>query len=177
MKKLFKIIIFLSVVVGIIFFCLPQLMQFFYPRPYLEQVKNLAVEYELDEALIYAVIRTESGFNEQAHSTAGACGLMQLMPATAQWIANKAGLGKVDGRLFEPELNMRLGCWYLAWLCDYYNGDMSKALIAYNAGLSNVNSWIAMGYTFDNLPFKETTDFLCRIQRSFKIYNYLYYNK
>jgi len=177
LKKLFKFIVFLSVVIFIVVFCIPQLMQFLYPRPYEEQVKQLSAEYALDEALIYAVIRTESGFDEQAQSTAGAQGLMQLMPATAEWIAKKADLGEVEGRLFEPLLNMRLGCWYLVWLRNYYQGDMRQALIAYNAGLSNVDGWIEMGYSFDNLPFKETTDFFHRIQTSQKIYIYLYYNK
>ena len=177
MKKLFIFIVFLLVVILLVAYILPQLMQLLYPHPYAEQVKQLAEEYALDEALIYAVIRTESGFDEQAQSKAGAQGLMQLMPATAEWIAKKADLGEIEGRLFEPELNMRLGCWYLTWLRNYYNGDIRQALIAYNAGLSNVDGWIAEGVTFDNLPFKETADFLNRIETSTKVYNYLYYKK
>jgi peptidoglycan lytic transglycosylase len=93
----------------------------------------------LDPLLVAAVIQVESRFDPFAVSGVGACGLMQLMPPTAQWLLDKDSDTSNDGKLrpahlFNPVLNIELGTTYLAQLMDRFDGDLSQALIAYNAG-------------------------------------------
>jgi soluble lytic murein transglycosylase len=117
-----------------------------YPLEYRRLVEGYARIYGLDPALVAAVIYEESRFRPGTRSDAGAVGLMQLLPSTAQGIADRTG-----GRAFrvsdllDPDINVRYGCWYLRHLREKYadrpNGD-ALALAAYNAGQSNVDSWI-----------------------------------
>ena len=92
----------------------------------------------LDPALVASVIHVESRFDPFAVSSVGACGLMQLMPPTARWLLEKGtGSGKIrPEQLFNPVLNIELGTNYLAHLMDRFDGDLTRALIAYNAGPS-----------------------------------------
>ena len=112
-----------------------------YPLRYEAIVRGHARNYDLDPSLLAAVIYTESRFNADARSHAGAIGLMQLLPDTAQGIAVRTGGEKfVVGDLYVPELNVRYGAWYLRHLLDRY-GDERTALAAYHAGQGNVDQW------------------------------------
>jgi len=135
---------------------------------------------ELEPSLVLAVIMAESSFNEQALSRVGAQGLMQIMPATAADIARR--MGNADFQpddVWKPETNIKMGMFYLNWLLERYNGDISLALAAYNAGLGNVDSWLANpefsqdGLTLDVIPFPETYNYLRRIQQFQRIYRVL----
>ena len=105
-------------------------------RPHVDRA---AQEYDVDPALILAVIWVESRFVEKAKSPAGARGLMQLMPATASGLAKQ--LGESRARSFDPAFNVRAGTYYLARLRERFDGDVRLALAAYNAGPGNVRKW------------------------------------
>jgi soluble lytic murein transglycosylase len=118
-----------------------------YPLRYAQVIRVHARNYDLPPALVAAVIYTESKFDPSTRSHAGAVGLMQLLPDTAVGIAKRTGGGRfTPNDLYDPELNIRYGCWYLRNLRQRYHarpnaGDL--ALAAYNAGQSNVDRWIA----------------------------------
>ena len=113
-----------------------------YPQKYSAYVEEYAEQYELPTHLIYAVIRTESGFDSGAVSHAGAVGLMQLMPDTFRWLSDEMlGEHLADGMIRDPETNIRYGCYYLRRLYDRY-GNWNAALAAYNAGPTRVDRWL-----------------------------------
>ena len=138
-----------------------------YPLRYEQVVRGHARNYRLNPALLAAVIYTESKFDANAHSAAGAIGLMQLLPDTAKGIAIRTG-GKrfVVADLTDPEINVRYGAWYLRHLLDRY-GDERTALAAYNAGQANVDRWKAAGV---GLQFRETRYYVDKVERLKKIY-------
>ena len=114
-----------------------------FPKRYRKAVIEAAEEFRLDPLLVAAIVHHESRFRPEARSAAGAVGLMQLMPATADEVAGKLGLdGWTEARLEDPEVNLRLGCAYLRELLDRFDGDEQAALAAYNAGRGNVVRWL-----------------------------------
>jgi soluble lytic murein transglycosylase len=157
-----------------------RVLRYLYPLNYRAQVEALADEYELDRWLVFAIIRVESDFKARAESHAGARGLMQLMPSTAAWIAETAGFDMAEAAIWQPEANIRLGCWYLDWLRDYYGGGMVAGVAAYNAGMSNVDSWLADGSwdgtreALAGIPFAETRRYISHVYESYDMYRKLY---
>jgi soluble lytic murein transglycosylase len=142
-----------------------------YPLKYEEIVRGHARNYRLDPALLAAVIYQESKFNAQAHSKRGAIGLMQLLPETAEGIALRTGGSKFRVEdLWEPEINVRYGSWYLRHLLDKYD-DERLALAAYNAGQHNVDEWRRRGV---GIQFDETRHFVDRVRELKKIYRHAY---
>jgi peptidoglycan lytic transglycosylase len=110
-----------------------------YPLRYEHIVRGHARNYQLDPALVAAVIYQESKFDSDARSDSGAVGLMQLLPDTAKGIATRTGGSRFEvDDLLDPEINIRYGCWYLRHLLDKY-GSLEKALAAYNGGQGNVD--------------------------------------
>ena len=142
-----------------------------YPLRYEEFVQGHARNYRLDPALLAAVIYQESKFRADAESHRGAIGLMQLLPGTAQGIADRTG-GKAFrvADLYDPELNIRYGAWYLRHLLDKYRSER-LALAAYNAGQQNVDDWRARGV---GIQFDETRDFVDRVEKLEGIYRHAY---
>ena len=123
----------------------PWWARLWYPLRYASIVRGHAASYRLDPALVAAVIEQESKFNADARSSTGAIGLMQLQPATAKGIALRTGGSKfVVSDLYDPEINVRYGAWYLRHLLDKYH-DERTALAAYNAGESTVDGWLREG--------------------------------
>lgn len=151
-----------------------------YPLEYRALVVRRAQEYELDPYLVAAVIRTESRFRPRATSKEGASGLMQIMPTTAQWAAGQLEIPYSPELLFDPDYNVRLGCWYLSELRREFGGDMVLALAAYNAGRGNVakwlreNQWTGEHTTLDQIPFWETRVYIARVLRDVQWYQFLY---
>lgn len=138
-----------------------------YPLRYEEIVRSHARTYELDPALLAAVIYTESKFRADARSSAGALGLMQLLPDTAQGIAVRTGGdGFVVADLYDPEINVRYGSWYLRNLMRKY-GDDRLALAAYHAGQGNVDGWRARGV---DIQFPETRAYVDKVARMREVY-------
>ena len=149
-----------------------------YPIRYIDSVRQYASG--LEPALVCAVIHAESKFRPNALSSKGASGLMQLTEDTAHWIAHEMKLDGYDGRqIFDPPVNIAIGCYFLNWLLDYYGGDLTLALCAYNAGLGNVNRWLTdkrysdNGITLTHIPFPETDTFVKRVYANQRIYSFL----
>jgi soluble lytic murein transglycosylase len=142
-----------------------------YPLHYTAIVRGHATNYRLDPALLAAVIEQESKFNADAKSSTGAIGLMQLQPATAEGIAVRTGGSKfVLSDLYNPEINVRYGAWYLRHLLDKYR-DERLALAAYNAGQENVDRWLA---AHEGVQFSETRAYVARVEWLKAIYRRAY---
>ena len=138
-----------------------------YPLRYEQIVRGHARNYDLDPALLAAVIYSESRFNTRAESSAGAIGLMQLLPTTARAIAVRTGgHAFVVGDLYVPEINIRYGAWYLRNLIDRY-GDERTALAAYHAGPGNVDRWKKRGV---GIQFPETRAYVADVEHAKTIY-------
>ncbi len=143
-------------------------------------IREQAGEKHLDPALIAAVIYAETKF-EPRTSAAGALGLMQLEPATAEYIARLSGGYRfTTGDLATPKINLAYGSWYLRYLLDHYEGDEMLAVAAYNAGLANVDSWVAKAraqgveLSVSDIPFAETRAYVQRVLRAQQEYRSAY---
>jgi soluble lytic murein transglycosylase len=144
--------------------------EFTLPLRHEDIIRQQANDKNLDPSLIAGVIYVESRFRDQT-SHAGAKGLMQLMPATADYIAHKSGGTRfVQGDLATPQINIAYGSWYLRYLLDHYNGDTALALAAYNAGEGKVDAWwqeaADRGEDFsvaDHIPFPETRAYVTKV--------------
>lgn len=152
-----------------------------YPFPYRQTVVKYSCEAKLDPFLVAALIRNESRFRTNVISDEGAIGLMQLIPETANWVAGEMGIGNIEpGKLDDPELNLKLGTWYLAYLLREFNGSIACAIAAYNCGLSNVKRWLSDGTwsgeleAVHQIPFPETRDFVRNVIRDSKRYAAIY---
>jgi len=142
-----------------------------HPLSYEQIVLGHAKNYDLDPALLAAVIYQESRFRPKARSASGAIGLMQLMPKTAQGIADHTGGTHFEvSDLLDPEINIRYGAWYLRHLLNKY-GNEPLALAAYNAGQQNVDQWLAAG---EGIAFRETRAYVNRVERLKKLYRRIY---
>ena len=114
-----------------------------YPIAFTDYVETFAGKWNLPPVLVLAVIREESGFNRYAKSRAGARGLMQLMPSTALWIAEYAGLKiEEEEKLYDPEVSINLGSFYLSRLEKKDSGAIVSVLASYNAGRGRMKKWI-----------------------------------
>jgi soluble lytic murein transglycosylase len=142
-----------------------------YPLSYEQIVRGHARKYDLDPALLAAVIYQESKFKANARSSSGAIGLMQVLPDTAKGIALHTGgtQFQVDD-LYSPEINVRYGAWYLRHLLTKY-GDEQDALAAYNAGQDNVDRWLRAG---EGIQFAETRAYVKRVEELKRIYRRAY---
>jgi soluble lytic murein transglycosylase len=150
----------------------PWYARLWYPLHYSAIVRGHAAHYDLDPALLAAVIETESKFNANARSSAGAVGLMQLTPSTAKGIAQYTGGHNFHlSDLTNPEINVRYGSWYLRHLLDHYGDDERLALAAYNAGQENVDHWQS---EHEGIQFHETRDYVSKVERLKKIYRRAY---
>ena len=178
--KFKKIIIWLIVAIVILVGGKYSIKKYLYPYKYEEIVNKYSYEYNLDPLLVLAVIKTESNFNKDAESSKGAKGLMQIMDSTGQWISSNVEISYfLPHMLYNPEINIMMGCWYLNNLIEQF-GNVDTALAAYNAGSGNVNEWLKDGeYSKDgetlyNIPFAETKKYVDKIKVSYKMYKYLY---
>ena len=156
-----------------------------FPLLYRDLIEQYAGEYNLSPAYVSAIVRNESSFQARAESGAGARGLMQLMPDTAEWIARKL---QVDGyafeRMYDPESNIRFGCWYLNYLSRLFNGDPVSVTAAYHAGQGQVKVWLSDpslsedGYSLplSALPDGPTKNYAGRVTRDYGIYQEKYFN-
>jgi soluble lytic murein transglycosylase len=149
----------------------PWYARLWYPLRYADIVRVHARENDIDPALLAAVIETESKFEANAHSSAGAIGLMQLTPSTAKGIAEYThGTAFRLSDLTNPDINVRYGAWYLHRLISKY-GDERLALAAYNAGQQNVDAWRA---AHEGIQFAETRDYVAKVERLKTIYRRTY---
>lgn len=153
-----------------------------FPVQYSGEVSEASSASGLDEALIYAVIRTESGFRPDAQSSVGACGLMQITPDTLSWVRYRLGeSGATEtGLLWEPEQNIYYGAQTLALLIDEFGG-VETALAAYHAGWGNVTKWLADeryssdGETLAVIPFGDTSYYVSKVLETASMYKNVYH--
>ena len=180
-KKSLIAFLFWVLILFIILFSIPIVIKIFMPLEYTESIIANSRKYNLDPVLVAAVIKTESNFRSEALSSQDARGLMQITPTTGQWIAYKLGEKKFnEQKLYDADTNIRFGCWYIKYLYDYYDNDKMLAFAAYNGGIGNVDKWLNDknlshdGKTLDTIPYKETRNFVKRIDLYYKIYYWLY---
>ena len=155
------------------------LLRKIYIKDYEEYVINYAREYDIDSNLIYAIIKVESNFKKDAISNKEAKGLMQIMYPTAVDVAKVLNIDIDEQKILDPETNIKIGTKYISMLVSKYK-DVSLALAAYNAGSGNVDKWISEGILkpngedIENIPFKETNNYVRKILRDYKIYKQIY---
>lgn len=152
-----------------------------YPRSFSHEVTAAANEYNLSEYLIYSLIRSESFFEPDIESYAGAIGLAQLMPATAGDVARKLKIKEYD--LTDPQTSINFGSFYLAELIGRLDNSIIEALYSYNAGITNVRNWrkifpdLPEDLILELIPFTETRNYGKKIVSSAAVYGNLYYGK
>lgn len=154
-----------------------------HPKKYSEYVSKYAQEYEMDEDLIYAVIKTESDFDCEAVSNVGARGLMQIMEETFDWIKFRlADDESVYDDMFDPEINIRYGAYLMDYLLEKF-GDKDTAVAAYHSGAGCVSSWLedkansADGKRLDNIPSSTAAHYVNKINNALSNYKELYDNE
>ena len=187
LKNKYKIIISTAIIILIvvILFVLfkDKLLKILYPKTYSEIISVYAEEYDVEENLIYALIKAESNFESQAVSNRDAIGLMQIVEETAVDVAKKNNIEinteNIEEEILDIDNNINIGTKYLSTLLTQY-GNIEVALAAYNAGIGTVNNWIekqvikADGSDIENIPYKETNNYVRKILRDYRIYNELY---
>lgn len=154
--------------------------EFNLPLAYADVIRTQAAEKHLDPALIAAVIYAETKFDPRP-SPAGAQGLMQILPQTAEFLARRSGATTfTTADLATPEVNIAYGTYYLRYLIDEYDGKVTLALAAYNGGEANVNRWVAEarrnGHSLSvaDIPFPETRAYVQKVLRSQQEYRQAY---
>lgn len=181
--KVFLVITILAVITALsfilyaFFFASNKIYETVYPEEYKEYVEKYSKEYDIDKALVYAIIKTESNFNPSAQSGVGAVGLMQLMPETFDWLQNRK-LGEVTmdtDALLDPETNIQYGCEFLSFLLDRYEDERSS-VAAYNAGFGAVDQWLqneaysSDGMHLSNIPYPETANYVVKVENAKAVY-------
>jgi len=147
-----------------------------YPTPYRDYLQKASRSRAIDEAWVYGIIRQESRFMHYAKSSVGAGGLMQVMPATAKWIAKKLGWSSYnDGMLHDIDTNVNLGTYYMRYTLDTFNGQEVMATAAYNAGPSRARRWAANtpleGAIYaETIPFSETRNYVKKVLANAHMY-------
>ena len=166
-KKIYS----LFLVVCVIFFVAFLYFELFmFPIKYKDIVVGVSKKYDLEPALVYAVIKAESDFEKDASSSVGALGLMQILPSTAKWIAEEKDEAFKKENLFSAEVNIEYGCFYLRYLFDKFD-DLDIVVCAYNAGETKVRDWIENGKLVENrIDYAETMGYLRKVRRFYKIY-------
>ena len=187
LKNKYKIIIgtvIMILIIAILFVLFKdKLLKILYPKTYSEIISVYAEKYDVEENLIYAVIKAESNFNSEAVSNRDAIGLMQIVEETAIEVATRNQIDidteNISEELLNIDNNINIGTKYLSTLLTQY-GNIEVALAAYNAGIGTVNNWIekqiiqADGSDIENIPYKETNNYVRKILRDYRIYNELY---
>ena len=157
--------------------------KYIYPLEYSSYVETAASETGLDKYLIYAVIKTESGFNNQAESGVGARGLMQLMEDAFDWVKFRMGDERdIDyDDMYDPQYNIEYGSFLIKLLYEEY-GDEKTALAAYHSGRGSVNEWLkdkkysSDGKTLDNITSSVTEHYVNKVMTAYEGYTNLYEN-
>lgn len=157
--------------------------KYIYPVKYSEYVEKYADEYGVDKYLVYAVIKTESGFKTDAVSDVGARGLMQLMEDAFDWVIYRMDdeIEITYDDMFKAEENIRCGTYLLSLLYNEY-GDEQTALAAYFSGRGTVNSWLeeseysSDGKTLDKIPSRSSNHYVHKVMTAYSSYTNLYKN-
>ena len=189
MKTLFRLLrrlVVLVCIAAVLLTALPPLAReadrLLYPRKYSRQVEQWAAEYELDPLLVYAFIRTESGFDPAATSSVEARGLMQMTEETFIWLRSKIAPDEplTFADLYSPDTAIRFGCYYLHLCMVRYKGDVSTAAAAYHSGWGTVDQLLQMeehsadGETLQGFPYNQMHHYVNKITACYQTYQRLY---
>lgn len=189
MKTLFRLLrrlVVLVCIAAVLLTALPPLAReadrLLYPRKYSRQVEQWAAEYELDPLLVYAFIRTESGFDPAATSSVEARGLMQMTEETFIWLRSKIAPdeGLLFANLYDPETSIRFGCYYLHLCMERYNGDVATVAAAYHSGWGTVDALLQMeehsadGETLQGFPYNQMNHYVKKITFCYAEYQRIY---
>lgn len=153
-----------------------------YPCRYADTVTRYAEMYDLDPLVLYAFIRTESNFNPNAQSDAGARGLMQITEVTFDWIKLKIAPDEAltFDDLFDPETNIRFGSYFVAYCLQRYGGDLATAAAAYHSGVGTVDGLLADsacssdGQTLSHYPYPQMRRYVHKITTAYQRYQEIY---
>ncbi len=159
--------------------------QLLYPRKYDAAVQQWAQTYDLDPLLVDAFIRTESGFDPEATSSVDARGLMQMTEETFLWLRSKIaeGEGLEFADLYDPDTNIRFGCYYLHLCMERYKGDVATAAAAYHSGWGTVDNLLRMeehstdGETLQGFPYNQMHHYVNKITACYDAYQRIYAGK
>lgn len=180
MKKIVMTLLFIISISLMLIFS-KDILRTMYPIKFEQYIEKYSNIYDLDKYLVASVIKAESNFNVNATSSKDARGLMQITPSTGEWIAEQMNLVEFSpDKLYDPEQNIFMGCWYIDNLRKEFNNNYMLILSAYNAGRGNVNKWLknsktsSDGKTLDYIPFKETELYVKKINLNYNIYKYIY---
>jgi len=180
MKKLIKLIIIIAVLIMAIEPLRDGILKMFYPDEYSFYIQKYSNKYDLDKYLVMGVISAESNFNPDAVSEKNAKGLMQITEETAQWCIDNFDIDSSLEIYTQPKENIEIGCAYLKYLFEQFEGNKTNALAAYNAGMGNVKKWLndpdccADGKELYKIPFPETEKYIEKVNNREKIYRELY---
>lgn len=144
---------------------------------YDEYIRRFAQEFQVDRSFISAIIARESHYDAKAESRVGARGLMQIMQDTGEWVSGRLAVRPYSYELlFEPELNIRFGSWYLGYLSGQFNGNPVMIASAYHAGANNVKLW-ALKYAedkrtlrMDQIPTDDTKDYVQKVMNAYALF-------
>ena len=157
-----------------------ELWESLYPLYYEDAIRERALEYEIDPLLVLAMIREESRFNSWNESVAGARGLMQIIFSTGEWIAQKLNMEDFDDdMLFDPKVNIDLGCWYINYLKERFLNDSILIISGYNAGPGTTSKWLKqydrtdLDNFVENVPYSETREHIKKVMKSYRMYKRL----
>lgn len=176
------LLILLVLAVNLAMFGTKKLEDTLYPRKYSQYVEYYAGKYQMDPLLVYAIIRTESGFDPAAHSNADAIGLMQLTETAFHWLRAKIAPEEdlTFESLYDPETNIRFGCYYWACCLERYNEDISTAAAAYFSGWTTVDNLLdnaeysSDGATLHTFPYNGMEQYVEKIQKNYSAYQKIY---
>ena len=160
----------------------PRKQKIIYPLLYREELLAASAEFEIDPCMLAALVQVESSYQADAVSPVGAIGLMQIMPETGQWLSGKIELEQeyTTEMLYDPGVNLRLGCWYLSYLYNRYDGQWQEALTAYIAGQGQVDKWLkdqelsADGKHLDVIPGQDVKEYAAKVMRYHESYKEAY---
>lgn len=154
------------------------LLNTFYPLGYRELIVESSERYDLDPYLLASIINVESNFRKDAISRRNARGLMQIAEITGTWGSEQLEIQDYSHeKLFDPRVNIEMGAWYLSVLYREFNGDLDLILAAYNGGSGNVRNWLGDpryskdGSSLDDIPFKETREYVRKVNKNYYIYS------
>lgn len=180
--KLIILILVISITIGlfsdILVTCIEKLI---YQENYYDLVMEYSTKYCVPPELVFAIINVESNYDKNAVSSAGAIGLMQIMPSTYEWIASIFGDSVNVSRLYIPQVNIEYGTYYLQYLYEIFDCSWEKAIIAYNWGMGNFMRFIEEhGYTegdFGSIPVSETRNYVRKVLYHWEKYKEIYNNQ
>lgn len=159
-------------------------MRLVYMWDYQQDIVTYSEKNKIDPFLVAAIIKNESNFNHKAVSQVGAIGLMQIMPETGEWIAKQMGLPNYTNEsLYETEMNIRMGCWYVGELDAEFKHNLALIMIAYNAGRGQTKAWMqenGWDYNFNDpskIPYPDTREYVQKVLRDRDRYYMLYKDK